>query len=423
MANNNVTYKSTWDFRKADTKYFTHCYHNYPAMMIPQVARRIIESFGPKNDKGLLFDPFCGTGTTLVEGLLSGYKVVGTDINPLAKMIARAKCTIIETKNLIRQITDYHDYFNRFRRFSETTDIPEFKNINYWFKPDTIVQLSHLKDYIKRISDKDVKLFFIIAFSETIRDSSLTKTSEFKLVRKPKRIIDKFNPNVYKIMSEKLNRNIKGLKSFNIACYKIGRKSVFRIYDFDTVKGIPGNLVKKNSVDIVVTSPPYGDSSTTVAYGQFSRLSNQWLGIDDAFKIDKMLMGGTRLKEIPDFEISSLDAALKYIYKRNHNRALEVASFYKDMEKSCENVARTVKHLGFACYVIANRRVQGITLQTDSIIIEFFRRNGFNHLETYQRNIPNKRMPSRNSPTNIPGRVESTMTTENVIIMQKYYAT
>ena len=97
-----------------------------------------------------------------------------------------------------------------------------------------------------------------------------------------------------------------------------------------------------------------------------------------------------------------------------------MASFYKDMEISCENVANIIKHLGFACYVIANRRVQGITLQTDSIVIEFFRRNGFNHLETYQRNIPHKRMPSRNSPTNIPGRVESTMTTENVIIMQKY---
>jgi hypothetical protein len=37
----------------------------------------------------------------------------------------------------------------------------------------------------------------------------------------------------------------------------------------------------ESSVNLVVTSPPYGDSGTTVAYAQFSWLSNSWLGLDD----------------------------------------------------------------------------------------------------------------------------------------------
>jgi DNA modification methylase len=44
--------------------------------------------------------------------------------------------------------------------------------------------------------------------------------------------------------------------------------------------------IRDESVDLIVTSPPYGDSKTTVAYGQFSRLANQWLGIRNANKID-----------------------------------------------------------------------------------------------------------------------------------------
>ena len=52
-----------------------------------------------------------------------------------------------------------------------------------------------------------------------------------------------------------------------------------------------GDLLDK-SVDLVVTSPPYGDSHTTVAYGQFSRLSNEWLGHENAVHIDRNLMGG-----------------------------------------------------------------------------------------------------------------------------------
>ena len=33
----------SWDFKNADTKDLTHCFHNYPAMMIPQIPRRILK--------------------------------------------------------------------------------------------------------------------------------------------------------------------------------------------------------------------------------------------------------------------------------------------------------------------------------------------------------------------------------------------
>lgn len=43
------TFDESWDFRKSNTKEYTHCFHSYPAMMIPQVARRIIENYGNKS--------------------------------------------------------------------------------------------------------------------------------------------------------------------------------------------------------------------------------------------------------------------------------------------------------------------------------------------------------------------------------------
>ena len=98
----------TWDFRTANTKQYTHCFHSYPAMMIPQVAARILDEFG-KNAK-LLFDPYCGTGTSLVEANLIGINAIGTDINPLARLIAKVKTTVISIESL-----DSHlKYFNNF---------------------------------------------------------------------------------------------------------------------------------------------------------------------------------------------------------------------------------------------------------------------------------------------------------------------
>ena len=69
--------------------------------------------------------------------------------------------------------------------------------------------------------------------------------------------------------------------------------------------------------------------------------------------------------------------------------------------------------------MVGNRRVKGITLPTDEITKNMFESNGFIHIETIIRNIPRKRMPSKNSPTNEVGKTESTMNQEYIVVMQK----
>ena len=64
-------------------------------MMIPQVAERLIDTYGKKST--LLFDPYCGTGTSLVEASLKSIESIGTDLNPLAVLITKSKLTQIVT--------------------------------------------------------------------------------------------------------------------------------------------------------------------------------------------------------------------------------------------------------------------------------------------------------------------------------------
>ena len=70
-------------------------------------------------------------------------------------------------------------------------------------------------------------------------------------------------------------------------------------------------------------------------------------------------------------------------------------------------------------YVVGNRRVKGVTLPTDEITKAIFEQNGFEHVETIIRNIPNKRMPSKNSPTNIAGKSDTTMNHEYIVVMRR----
>jgi len=407
---------NTWDFRTANTKQYTHCFHSYPAMMIPQVAGRILDEFG--NNAKILFDPYCGTGTSLVEANIRGIDGIGTDINPLARLIAKVKTIVIPLDLLDRYLKDFNDFIFSIRLEGQNINpkIPNFKNIDYWFKKETQFFLAIIKEYIEKIDNQNVKDFFKVAFSETVREVSLTRNSEFKLYRMSKKQIEKFNPDVFSVMAEKLIRNRRGMMEY----ISIKRNnSVSKIYDFNTVYEIPRNIITPESVDIIVTSPPYGDSRTTVAYGQFSRLANQWLGFEKFNEVDKRSMGGIRKKEFRYFDFEPLDMILEQIAQKDNKRVYDVISFYIDYEKSISNISKIVKNEGVVAYVVGNRRVKGIEIPNDEITREFFERNGFKHIKTIIREIPNKRMPKRNSPTNIQGLTETTMNYEYIVILQK----
>ena len=400
-----------WDFIGADTKEYTHSFHIYPAMMIPQVAREILNRYKTK-EMSVLFDPYCGTGTSLVEGSLVGLKCIGTDLNPLARLISKSKVTKVDINNIKSLFKDFEKYITSNK--SIDLEKPNINNIDFWFKDKQINDLLIIKYFIDNIKDDDEKDFFLVPFSETLREVSLTRNGEFKLYRIPKEKIETWNPNTIELFKEKVKRNIDGYIEYE----KENKIYNHEVYNFNSSEEIPNDLIQENSVDIVITSPPYGDSGTTVAYGQFSTLSNEWLGIEDARKLDKKLMGG-KTTDIEKTGFDQLDEIIKTIEAERPKRAKEIWSFYRDYKKSMKNVSKIIKKNGICAYVVGNRRVSDIELPTDEFTRYVFEQNGFKHIETIVRNIPNKRQPKKTSPTNQTGKTVSTMAHEYIVIMKK----
>ncbi|MDE0423996.1 MAG: DNA methyltransferase [Candidatus Poribacteria bacterium] len=415
MCTRNLKYKDeSWDFRDSDTKEYTHCFHAYPAMMIPQIARKLLKEYGTEG--GWLLDPYCGTGTSLVEASLFGMHSVGCDINPLVRLIATAKSTPICLSNLDETLSRLNDHLFQIEfRKGRIPDapVPNILNLAYWFSEEVIKSLAYLRNWVKDVADEGVRNFILVAFSETVREVSYTRNGEFKLYRMPAKKLQGFKPDVFGIFGKKLNRNRAGL-----AAFLEKRKSVeASVSDANTVQGELPMPRPLGGYDLVITSPPYGDSHTTVAYGQFSRLSAEWIGLPNARKVDKLAMGGHHSKEVlTDAPVSS---AIEKIRSVDEKRACEVSAFYVDLERSINSIAQVLSPRATVCYVVGNRQVKNVMLPTDEFVVDAFRRYGFVHKATIVRNIPNKRMPKKNSPSNIAGKTSTTMHEENIVVCQR----
>ena len=410
-------FDDTWSFWGADTKEFTHKYHIYPAMMIPQVCRTLIEKYKPEGKLDMIFDPYCGSGTTLVEASLMGINSIGTDLNPLARLIARAKTTHYNYSDISYQ---FHSIQGELTFYTEdkviNKNFDRITNYSFWYRDEDLLKLSYLQQLIDQFANITTADFFNICLAETVRDVSFTRNGEFKRFRIKQQSIEYFNPNTFDLFERKVIRNMNGLKEFN----SISKTTpTTKVCDFNSSIKIPSNIIAPQSIDMVITSPPYGDSQTTVAYGQFSRWANEWFNYPNAKNLDKLLMGGTKEKG-ERFETISIREVLDKIKALDEKRYMEVSTFLNDYWESIHHVAETIRPEGIVCYVVGNRTVKGIQIPLDYFTAEMFEKCGFKHLTTIVRQIPNKRMPAKTSPTNKPGNKIDTMSKEFLVILKKY---
>jgi len=391
-----------WDFKDVVAGSGVYGIHPYPAMFHFNVVRNLLIKYSKEGDT--ILDPFMGSGVAAVECLINNRNFFGYDINPLAVLIAKVRSTPLNQKLLLETL---HALLQQYRR-NEPESV-EFHNIDYWFDKNIIDDLSKLRRAIFGIDDYQIKAFFKVVFSETVRKSSKTVFSEFKLLRNKKYTS---NVNVLKIFREISFKNIGLLSDF----YKNESSSNVSIIveNRNILESFP---VEDNSIDLVITSPPYGDSKTTVAYGQFSRLSLRWLGLKE--NVDKTSLGGKPKDIIGDLPSSILYDTLNKIEAKNGKRAREVFSFYFELYNAVTLISKKIKHNGYVCFIVGNRRVMREELPTCIISANFFERQGFKHVQTIIRDISNKRMPAVNSPTNIKGRTESTMRSEYIVVLKK----
>lgn len=345
-----------WDFTDANTGYLTHSVHPYPAKFIPQIPNALIQELSSVNE--IILDPFCGSGTTLVEALRLGRNAIGVDANPLACLITQAKATRISEAEaeilyaLAEEIAGYSQqtWIGTLPLFPDIPGVPiseierpTFKGITDWFDQQVIDELAFIKKKCLSLEPDHVRQLALVAFSSIIVAVS-RQDSETRYVRREKGI----KPgDTLQRFGRALERAVKRALEFTA---EIDSRATAQAYKYDIL-----DCPDIGPVDLVVCSPPYPNA---FSYHLYHRTRMVWLDMDQ-----------------PRFKREEIGSHRKY--SRKGPNAATVETFRRELYTILSWLANQLRPNRHVCFVIGDSTIKGKTVKNDELLIDVANDLGF----------------------------------------------
>lgn len=423
--------KDFWAFKDRALREHAHTYFQYPAMMVPKMQGQLIEAVR-KTIPGVkhIFDPFVGSGTTLTEAMMQGLDFTGQDINPLAVLICCAKIGPFHDQILREKLAFIIDRAKKDQ--SSQIDV-DFQGLDKWFLPKVAIELSRIRRSIQNEQELWSRRFCWVALAETVRITSNSRTSTFKLHIRP---IDQIRQrelsispiNVFETTAKRNLDNLSQQKELLEACDLL-EQGLYRGSIEIKHKDASTKADEVELYDFLITSPPYGDNKSTVPYGQHSFLPLQWIDLSDidenmsaewlksTHEIDSRSLGGQLHDASENIEqlgnlSKSFGQIIEALKDEPKDRRIRVAAFCRDLNNCIDPILQSLKPDAYMIWTIGNRRVGNRPVPIDRILIELLSARGATLVTKLQRTIPVKRMALRNS-------LSSTMRAEIVLVMKK----
>ena len=354
----------------------THYLHSYPAKLLPHIAHFFLASRDMCSPNGIVLDPFSGSGTVALETCLSGRSALFADTNPLARLITLAKHSVLSAPTLKSRFDRIEARYLRTR----TRKHPAVVNINRWFQPSVIGALSRLKAAIDEESGADFTQFALATFSAVVRrvsnaDPRLSVPVVLKGGVGPldcrdvwQKFSDQYWANARR--SEELNRLLPG-----------GINLVSAGDDARRLHVDSGGKLHSDSVDLVITSPPYAGAQK---YIRASSLSLGWLGLAEEGKLKPLENATIGREHLPGLSgvnlVTSVPAAnevISAIREVNPLRAAICATYLIEMEEVVRELFKVVRPDGKLVLVIGNNEVCGQQFMSSTYLCEIFEKIGF----------------------------------------------
>lgn len=402
---------------------FTHLIHPYPAKLLVHIPYFFLKSEVFCGIKSNVYDPFCGSGTVLLESILGNRVAYGSDSNPLARLISQVKTSVYDC-DMLRCLCD-EIVFNV--KSCPECLYPPVINIDYWFDDNIKKDLQCLLESILFLKEKSYRDFFLVCFSVAVRSYSNSDPNISVPVRMKLKKGEEYN-SYNKRYRKKMNflKNVKVIDFYKgVVDDNIDRFSRYEEY-MQGGNCLLGKIsddardsrLVDNSIDLIMTSPPYAGAQK---YIRASSLSLGWLGLvksKELKELNKSNIGREdfsqmQYKEIHKTEIDYADKFISDIYTIDKKRACIVSTYLNEMILAFSEMYRVVKKNGYMILIVGNNTICGKMFCVDKCILEIGKKFGLNDELVLVDEIKSRSLlTKRNGANSVIGH-------ENVMIFKK----
>jgi DNA modification methylase len=355
-----------------------HSIGYYPSKFIPEIPRWAISNFS--RGDGVVLDPFVGSGTTAVEGVLAGRATIARDISPFAALLTRAKTTVaapVEIEDETARLTSAASSVHRL----EEVDPPAFDLADFWFNSSHLRQFARLRHEIETRTPPHLRDFYLAVLASTVRGFSYQDPAQIKVKRDAKKVLQG-TPTPAALFAKRLGNYSTRLAQFNERVSEGVSPAIASVGSADRLQGIGDQ-----SVDLVVTSPPYINAMNYPMAHKYELLLLGLVDPSDLIAHQQSYIGTERVyarayrdrPEVPsEWEAAAyLNPRLHAIFDAEPKRARIAYDYFLGMQRSFVEAARVLRPGGTYVQVAGTNVIRDVPIDTFSVLNSLLRDVGF----------------------------------------------
>jgi hypothetical protein len=356
--------------------------------MAPGIA---LDAIGSSPQKIRVLDPMAGSGTVLAVAHSKGHEAIGTDLDPLAVLLAGVWTRPIDAERVqavaldtLRKARDVFRPLGQGDAYPANCDPETAAFVRYWFDGYARRQLAALATAIRDVRDRSIKDALWVAFSRLIITKSAGASLAMDLSHsRPHREFERapvkpFNRFLWAVNSTVQNCPRLDSDAVSPAIARLG--DARKIAELDA------------SIDLVLTSPPYLNA---IDYMRCSKFSLVWMG----YSVAKIR--GIRGESVGAESSSPVALNTPWVMSlirqlglqptlSSRNEAI-LARYVWDMGAALSEVSRVLKTSGRAIYVVGDSTVRGTFIQNSFIVEAIAEERGLKLRSRTERELPANR--------------------------------
>lgn len=353
----------------------THLIHSYPAKLVIGIPVFFANCRALSQPGDLVLDPFCGTGTVLLEALLAGRRAGGADANPLARLIATVKVTPLNLRRAKAVLAG----LRRPRKRYEPHPFAPVVDVERWYAPRTARALGRLLAQIRNIEDDSTRDFFLVCFSACVKRLSFAdpRLSVPVRLRDTQATSGASETTVRQLFDKTAEANLARIAQLQVPASGgfVGLKDDARTLHTANADGQVG------SANLIITSPPYLSAQK---YVRASTLSLGWLGLAPENRLrtlEDMSIGREHLNAEDRRRAASTlpigaHTDIEAIHAKNPHRAAITSTYLSEMSVALSAAVACLRPGGHLVLVMGNNTVCGQPFHTSDHVASILRTLG-----------------------------------------------